>query len=129
MKFFDRFRPRPDGRALALFNIASTPGVNSAPMTGRDILTIFKPFLSEEIAVLRSVGALGFEDDAPLGNVDKIVLAMEHLRAARTLLREAGAKRTLERCRRTLTSADGARRHAHLEPYRTARQKGGEACS
>lgn len=61
------------------------------------------------------------ENAAQLAAVD---LAVMHLRAARDLLRRVGAKRTLTKVRKALKSADGARRHVSLAPYREARQRG-----
>lgn len=49
---------------------------------------------------------------------------MEHLRQAREAFEAAGAPKTLERVRAAISSADGARRHAQLEPFRTERQTG-----
>lgn len=48
--------------------------------------------------------------------------AITHLRAARDLLKAAGARRTLARVRLAITSAGGAERHAKLAPYREIRQ-------
>jgi hypothetical protein len=56
-------------------------------------------------------------------NEERIGVAMGHLRVARDLLKDAGAVKTVERVRAALKSADGARRHARLEPYRTLRQE------
>jgi len=51
----------------------------------------------------------------------KIEEAMARLRQARDLLREASAPRAAAAVARALKSADGARRHAHLKPYRALR--------
>ena len=48
--------------------------------------------------------------------------AIAHLRLARDELAKANAPRTLARVRAALTSADGARRHAHLAPIREKRR-------
>jgi len=52
---------------------------------------------------------------------EKIEEAMALLRRARDLLREASAPRAGKAVDRALKSADGARRHAHLRPYRALR--------
>jgi hypothetical protein len=54
-------------------------------------------------------------------NEHRITLALLNLRAARTLLREAGAVRAAERVRLAITSAGGALRHAHIVAYRDER--------
>jgi len=41
----------------------------------------------------------------------KVGLAIHHLRKARDYLKEVGATRTVERVRRAITSAGGAKRH------------------
>lgn len=56
-------------------------------------------------------------------NVEKIAAAIEHLRKARELLKQAGAKRATERVRLALTSAGGALRHAELAPFRDQRRE------
>ena len=48
--------------------------------------------------------------------------AIRHLAIARELLKRAGAVKSLERVRLAISSAKGARRHAHLEPFRLERQ-------
>ncbi len=52
----------------------------------------------------------------------QVKAAINHLRIARELLKEAGAPKTTRRVRLALTSAGGALRHAELAPYREARQ-------
>ncbi len=49
--------------------------------------------------------------------------AIIHLREARDLLKQAGAKKTTARVRLALTSAGGALRHAELAPIREERQR------
>jgi hypothetical protein len=48
--------------------------------------------------------------------------AMECMRKARYWLRAAKAPRALAKLERALKSADGARRHAHLDAYRKTRE-------
>jgi hypothetical protein len=63
---------------------------------------------------------------AEISNERRVERAMALLREARGLLRAAGARRAMEKVQLALKSADGARRHAGLEPIRLARQgKGG----
>lgn len=61
--------------------------------------------------------------DAPKTSAERVAHAVEHLKAARELLKAAGARRTLERVRLALTSAGGAERHAKHEPYRIERKR------
>ena len=49
--------------------------------------------------------------------------AIDHLRAARDLLKSAGAPRTVHRVRLALSSAGGALRHAELAPIREERRE------
>ncbi len=51
-----------------------------------------------------------------------ILEAIEHLRKARELLKEAGAPRATTKVRLVLTSAQGALRHAHNAPFREERR-------
>ena len=53
----------------------------------------------------------------------KVSAAILCLRMARELLKSAGARKTLERVRLALTSAQGAERHAHLAPLRAERPR------
>ena len=46
------------------------------------------------------------------GDLQKVRNALFHLRTARDLLREVGAKKSLDRVRHALKSAEGAERHA-----------------
>ena len=55
-------------------------------------------------------------------NVQKVAAALVHLRAARELLKSAGARKSAARVRLAIASAGGAERHAALEPFRQARQ-------
>lgn len=55
-------------------------------------------------------------------NVNRIGMALAHLRAARELLKEAEAKRSVEKVRKAINSTEGARRHARLAPWRKTRQ-------
>lgn len=50
-----------------------------------------------------------------------VVEAIGHLKAARDLLRKAGAVKTVERVRLALSSAEGALRNAYMKPRRAAR--------
>ena len=61
------------------------------------------------------------EDDPPSA-VEEIDAAELHLQLARNALKAAGATRTLNRVRLSLTSLGGARRHALNAPSREARQ-------
>jgi hypothetical protein len=54
-------------------------------------------------------------------NERRITLALINLRAARNLLRKAGAVRAAERVRLAITSAGGALRHARSMAYRDER--------
>jgi hypothetical protein len=63
------------------------------------------------------------------GDVALIRNALFHLRTARDLLRRVGAKKSLDRVRHALKSAEGAERHAYRcdparEAERTAVQRG-----
>jgi hypothetical protein len=55
-------------------------------------------------------------------NAERVSQAIDHLRVARELLKDAGSVRAVERVRGALRSADGALWHAELEPYRQERQ-------
>ena len=57
-----------------------------------------------------------------ISNADRVAVAIQLLREARNLLREAGSTKALDRVRLALTSAQGAYRHAQNEPYRLRRQ-------
>lgn len=50
--------------------------------------------------------------------------AIDKLRDARDLLKAAGARKATAAVRRAISSANGARRHAELAPYRAQRQAG-----
>jgi hypothetical protein len=56
-------------------------------------------------------------------NYDLVLEAQDHLRKARDLLKQAGAKKSVARVRLALTSVGGAARHAMLEPHRVQRQQ------
>jgi hypothetical protein len=58
----------------------------------------------------------------PMSSLQGVECAIAHLRIARAYLKGAGAKQTKKRVDAALKSADGARRHARLEPYRRERQ-------
>lgn len=59
--------------------------------------------------------------------LEKIDRAYNLLREARDLLAEAQAPKTLQRVRLSLTSCQGARRHAANDPYRAERQTEGRS--
>ncbi len=60
-------------------------------------------------------------------NVGRVEFAISCLKLARDSLRRAGAPKATHRVRLALSSAKGALRHAHNEPYRKERQrKGGD---
>lgn len=61
----------------------------------------------------------------PADPVTQVSAAIEHLRAARELLKQAGAPRAADKVRAALSSTKGARRHARNADARTARQNGG----
>jgi hypothetical protein len=46
------------------------------------------------------------------GDTEKVRMAIHHLRIARDLLRKVGAKKSVDRVRHALKSAEGAERHA-----------------
>lgn len=46
-------------------------------------------------------------------NLAKITVALDMLRTARRLLKEAGAERALEKTRAAIKSTEGAERHAY----------------
>lgn len=56
---------------------------------------------------------------ATLRDVQNVRRAAELLREARDLLAKAGARRTYQRVRLAITSADGALRHVEARHYRT----------
>lgn len=51
-----------------------------------------------------------------------IIEAIEHLRTARELLKQAGARKATAKVRLALTSAGGALRHAETAGFRQERQ-------
>lgn len=59
----------------------------------------------------------------PAPAAQDIEIAMAFLRAARNHLNRAQAFRAAAKVRRALKSADGARRHALLAPFRRQRQQ------
>ena len=54
--------------------------------------------------------------------IQRVQLAIYHLRQARELLKEAKAPKATAKVRLALTSTGGALRHAENEPYRAARR-------
>jgi len=58
-----------------------------------------------------------------LSNIDRVGLAISHLKVARDLLKRAEAPKATDRVRLALSSAKGALRHAYHEPYRKERQR------
>ena len=59
--------------------------------------------------------------DGSSATKSNVALAISHLKAARTALREADCPRTLAKVRAAIKSADGARRHADHRTARTGR--------
>lgn len=55
-------------------------------------------------------------------NYDRVNAVLRLLREARTLLKAAGATKAVKRVRDAISSTEGARRHAELEPIRLRRQ-------
>ena len=53
----------------------------------------------------------------------RIDMALEALHSARDWLKLANARRATDKVRRAIKSAEGAKRHASLAPYRKARQE------
>jgi hypothetical protein len=134
MKLLEIFRRRLDGRAAE----PHQADVGVLPLMDEVLADASRDALARLWEPAAAQGQYPFPIMSPDAKVmlpariaitseDKVVLAMEHLRAARGLLRDAGAFKALERVQRAVASADGARRHARLEPYRKARQNGGAA--
>lgn len=129
--------PQPSPRNVVLMKLETSPGTMEAP--GSDsIMYVDPPYWPapemhvggvripvgpDRIPLLKPGEALTMLPVAIIAtNEDRVDAAMEHLRKARDLLKDAGAKKALERVRSALKSADGARRHAGLESIRRARQ-------
>jgi hypothetical protein len=61
-----------------------------------------------------------------MDRLQKITCALLYLKAARDQLRAANAPRAYQRVRLAISSAKGAARHAHGDPYRAARKESRE---
>lgn len=59
--------------------------------------------------------------DASSATKSNVALAISHLKAERTALREADCPRTLAKVRAAIKSADGARRHVDHRAARAGR--------